>query len=118
MVVPWPGWLATSTVPPTAAIDATSLDNRFAVLAVSVVYQGCAIPVAWAIVPQQQKGQWQHHWLRLLRLLTGYPGRIHCGRARPPRALCPLAAHGITRKLTRDNYKCKSFFGKLAHTIH
>ncbi len=51
------------------AIDATTLDNRFAVLAVSVVYQGCAIPVAWAIVPQQQKGQWRQHWLRLLRLL-------------------------------------------------
>jgi|GEM_PF-2922975 hypothetical protein len=24
-------------------------------------------------------------------------------------------SHGITRKLTRDNYKCKAFFGKLAH---
>jgi len=51
------------------AIDATTLDNRFAVLALSVVYQGCAIPVAWAIVPQQQTGQWRPHWLRLLRLL-------------------------------------------------
>jgi hypothetical protein len=51
------------------AIDATSLDSRFAVLAISVVYRGCAIPIAWAIVPQQQKAEWRQHWLRLLRLL-------------------------------------------------
>lgn len=51
------------------AIDASSLDSRFAVLAISLVYRGCAIPVAWAIVPQQQKAKWRQHWLRLLRLL-------------------------------------------------
>lgn len=51
------------------AIDASTLSNRFALLAVSVVYRGCAIPVAWAIVPVQLKGAWRRHWLRLLRLL-------------------------------------------------
>lgn len=50
-------------------IDATTLSNRFAVLVVSVVYRGCAIPVAWAILPQQQRGEWRSSWLRLLRLL-------------------------------------------------
>lgn len=33
------------------AIDASSLGDRFTVLAVSVVYRGCAIPVAWTILP-------------------------------------------------------------------
>jgi hypothetical protein len=61
-------WQGTSLA---LAIDATTLDSRFAVLAVTVVYRGCAIPVAWAVVPQQQRqrGQWRKHWLRLLRLL-------------------------------------------------
>jgi hypothetical protein len=30
------------------AVDATPLGSRFAALAISVVYRGCAIPVAWA----------------------------------------------------------------------
>ena len=29
------------------ALDATSLGDRFVVLAISVVYRGCAVPVAW-----------------------------------------------------------------------
>ena len=33
------------------ALDATTLGTRFTVLAISVVYRGCAIPVAWTILP-------------------------------------------------------------------
>ncbi|MEM7133975.1 MAG: hypothetical protein AAF702_47215 [Chloroflexota bacterium] len=33
------------------ATDASSLGKRFVVLAISIVYRGCAIPVAW-IVPE------------------------------------------------------------------
>src|SRR5919204_585473 len=33
------------------AMDATTLGQRFTVLALSVVYRGCAIPVAWVVVP-------------------------------------------------------------------
>ena len=51
------------------AIDATSLGQRFVVLAVSVVYRGCAIPVAWVILPAGAKHAWRREWLRLLRLL-------------------------------------------------
>lgn len=51
------------------ALDATTLGSRFVVLAVSVVYRGCAIPVAWAILPAGQKGAWRPAWLRLLRTL-------------------------------------------------
>ena len=50
-------------------IDASSLGDRFVVLAVSVVYRGCAIPVAWTILPAGQKRAWRREWLRLLRLL-------------------------------------------------
>lgn len=50
-------------------LDATTLGERFVVLAVSLVYRGCAIPVAWAILHPHQKEAWQGHWLRLLQLL-------------------------------------------------
>ncbi len=33
------------------AVDATTLGSRFVVLAISVVYRGCGIPVAWAVLP-------------------------------------------------------------------
>jgi Transposase DDE domain len=51
------------------ALDATTLGTRFVVLAISVVYRGCAIPVAWVILPAGAKHAWRQEWLRLLRLL-------------------------------------------------
>jgi DDE family transposase len=51
------------------ALDATTLKKRFTVLAISVVYRGCAIPVAWKIVSAEAKGSWQPHWLSLLQSL-------------------------------------------------
>ena len=51
------------------ALDATTLGQRFTVLALSVVYRGLALPVAWAIVPATAAGSWQPHWQGLLRLL-------------------------------------------------
>jgi hypothetical protein len=51
------------------ALDATQLGQRFVVLAISVVYRGCAIPVAWAVLPAGQKQAWRPVWLRLLRRL-------------------------------------------------
>jgi len=59
-------WTATTIA---LAIDATSLGERFVVLTVSVVYRGCAIPVAWVILVGQQKAAWRRYWLRLLRQL-------------------------------------------------
>ena len=49
------------------AVDATTLGQRFVVLALSVLYRGCAIPVAWTILPAGQKHAWRREWLRLLR---------------------------------------------------
>jgi hypothetical protein len=48
-------------------LDATTLGQRFTVRAISVVYRGCAIPVAWHVVPATTKGKWRPQWERLLR---------------------------------------------------
>jgi hypothetical protein len=53
------------------ALDATTLGQRFVVLAISVVYRGCAIPVAWVVIPATQPGAWQPHWVRLCGYLKG-----------------------------------------------
>src|SRR5260370_34114449 len=37
-------------------LDATSLGNRWTILAVSVVLRRCALPVAWKVRPEQQEG--------------------------------------------------------------
>jgi len=52
------------------ALDVTYLGGRFMVLAVSVVYCGTALPVAWAVLPGQQKAAWHPHWVRLLTTLA------------------------------------------------
>ncbi len=53
------------------ALDATTLSDRFTVLAISVLYRGCAIPVAWKVVVAGAKGTWQPYWKDLLTLLGG-----------------------------------------------
>jgi hypothetical protein len=49
------------------ALDATTLGTRFTVLALSVVYRGCAVPVAWTVLPATAKHAWRREWLRMLR---------------------------------------------------
>jgi hypothetical protein len=49
------------------AVDATTLGQRFVVLVVSVLYRGCAIPVAWTVLPATEKHAWRREWLRMLR---------------------------------------------------
>lgn len=49
------------------AVDATTLGQRFVVLVVSVVYRGCAIPVAWPVLAATEKHAWRGEWLRMLR---------------------------------------------------
>jgi hypothetical protein len=63
-IVSW--WQGTQLA---VALDATPLGTRFVVLALSVVYRGCAIPVAWVILPANQPHAWRGEWLRLLRRL-------------------------------------------------
>ncbi len=49
------------------ALDATTLGACFVVLAISVVYRGCAIPVAWTVLTATAKHAWRREWWRMLR---------------------------------------------------
>lgn len=61
-------WWVGETLP--LAIDATSLRDRQVVLALSVLYRGSAIPVAWVVMPHRGKGAWLPHLERLLGLVA------------------------------------------------
>jgi len=47
------------------AMDATSLKKLFVVLSISVVYRGCAIPIAWVVLREGEQGSWKDPWLGL-----------------------------------------------------
>ena len=51
------------------ALEASTLGDRFVVLAISVRYRGCALPVAWAVLPATATGVWKAEWVRLLQHL-------------------------------------------------
>jgi hypothetical protein len=53
------------------ALDASPLEDRYVLLAISVLYRSCAFPVAWKILPATAKGTWKPHWLDLLEALRG-----------------------------------------------
>jgi len=54
--------------PPLAlALDATTLGTRCTVLALRGVSRGCAIPVAWTVLPATANHAWRRAWLRMLR---------------------------------------------------
>ena len=50
-------------------IDATTLGNRWTILAISVVVRSCAIPVAWKVLRAEQEGSWRPYWEELLMSL-------------------------------------------------
>lgn len=47
-------------------MDATTLRQTVTVLTISIVYRGCAIPVAWACVGAVTPGAWRPQWEHLL----------------------------------------------------
>jgi hypothetical protein len=61
-------WWQRETVP--LAIDATTLSGRWVVLAVCVLYRGCAIPVAWHVKLGPGRGPWVAPLQELLALLA------------------------------------------------
>ena len=65
------GWIVSGWQGPqlAGALDATPLGACFVVLALSVVYRGGAMPVAWVSLPAPQKQAWRGEWLRLWRRL-------------------------------------------------
>jgi len=52
-------------------LDATTLGNRWTILTLSVVIRGCAIPVAWKVLPAEQPGSWRPYWEALLLSVQG-----------------------------------------------
>ncbi len=69
------GWIV-SKWPPlecrlALGMDATTLSDRFTVLCVSVLYRGCAIPVAWKLLCSGEKGAWEPYWKALFTSLQG-----------------------------------------------
>lgn len=50
-------------------MDATTPFDRFMVLAISIVYRGCAIPIAWMVLSATEPGAWKPHWLALFQHL-------------------------------------------------
>jgi hypothetical protein len=53
------------------ALDASTLGERFTVLNISVVYRGCALPIAWKITRAMEEGEWRPYWEELLEDLRG-----------------------------------------------
>jgi hypothetical protein len=66
---PWLSWVtdAWSQQQLAVALDATSLGQRFVVLAISVLYRGSAVPVAWKILRATEKHPWNPEWQTLLQ---------------------------------------------------
>jgi hypothetical protein len=52
------------------AIDVTNLHDRLHALSVSVLYRGCAIPVAWHLRRGGEKGAWTPEFVRLFAHLA------------------------------------------------
>ncbi len=67
-ILPWWEPHATQIV---IALDASTLGQRFPILAVWVVIRGRAIPIAWKIVRATEKGAWKPHWCDLIASLNG-----------------------------------------------
>ena len=53
------------------AIDPTTLSDRLSAIVASVVYRGCAVPVAWVVMPGNKPGKWIDSTVELLDLLRG-----------------------------------------------
>jgi hypothetical protein len=62
VVAPWEG------TPLALALDATTVGTRLTVWALSVVYRGWAIPVAWTVLAATAQHAWRRERLRMLRL--------------------------------------------------
>jgi hypothetical protein len=56
------------------ALDPTLIEDRFTVLAISVLYRGCAVPVMWTVLSGNEPGAWEPHWERMLTELAALVG--------------------------------------------
>jgi len=65
------GWWATEERRMVLAMDATTLGDRYVVLAISVMYRACAIPIAWKVFAFDGQTGWKAEWLALFAHFTG-----------------------------------------------
>ena len=88
------------------ALDVTNFADRFHVLACAIVYRGCAVPVAWAVLAGGAKEAWHPHWCALLARVAealgpGWQVVVLTDRglesARLFRALTALGMHPLMR---------------------
>ena len=56
------------------AMDASTLGQRFTVLAISLIYRGCALPLAWGVPPAPTKGAGRSNRERLFPNRRMWPG--------------------------------------------
>jgi hypothetical protein len=65
-------WILAAWPSPSLALvlDATSIHDRFTVLAISLAYRRCAIPLTWTVLPGNTPEAWQPHWERMLGRLA------------------------------------------------
>ncbi|MDD5268768.1 MAG: hypothetical protein PHO08_16860 [Methylococcales bacterium] len=70
---PWLAWLMDGWWGQQTAIamDTRSLGDRFVALAISDVYRGCAVPVAWKVLKAEAKHAWKPEWQALLKRFHG-----------------------------------------------
>src|SRR4029450_2141316 len=80
------------------ALDATTLGTRFTVLAISGVYRGCAIPVAWTVLAATAKHAWRREGLRMLRQVHRAVPRTWTGLVLGDRG---VYAGGVCGRITR-----------------
>lgn len=94
------------------ALDVTLLRDRLAVLSLSVVFRGSALPVAWTILPANEKGGWITPLARLIAVVaqavpSGLPTLVLCDRGLQSRrlfeAVCAQGWHPMMR-LTKQGY--------------
>jgi len=80
------------------ALDATTLGDRFTVLARSVGDRGCAIPVAWTVLAATAKHAWRREWLRMRRQVHRAVPRAWTVLVLADRG---LSARWLCRRITR-----------------
>lgn len=92
------------------ALDVTLCRDRLAVISLSVVFRGSALPVAWKILPANETGPWMSHCMALVEQLSGVvpetmPVLVLCDRGLQSRrlfkAIVAQAWHPMIR-LTRQ----------------
>jgi hypothetical protein len=83
------------------AVDARTLGQRCVVLALSVLYRGCALPVAWTLLPAGQQHAWRREGLRLLRQVRAAIPRRFFVIVLADRG---LYARGLLRRIVRRGW--------------